>query len=109
MEGDGTEVVPGGEVDGGVERGGEAAEQGNGRLGAAFLDALDAILGHRGPRSEFRHGQAELDTDVIQCLAEGEGLAARDPLGVVGGLFGARPAGVVAGVTGAGCARRRSR
>jgi len=68
-------------VDGGVERGGEAAEQGDGRFGAAFLDAFDVVLGHRGARSDLRDGQAQLGADVVQGLAEGEGLADRDPLG----------------------------
>jgi hypothetical protein len=41
FEPDRAEVVPRGEADVGVERGGEAAQQGNGGLGAAFLDALN--------------------------------------------------------------------
>ncbi len=86
--------MPRGEVNGGVKRGGEAAEQGNGRLSATFLDALDIVLGHSRPRGDFGDGEAELDTDVIQSLAEGESLADRYPLGVVGGFFGAYPAGV---------------
>jgi hypothetical protein len=36
-----------------------AAQQGNGGLGAAFLDALDVILAHPGARGEFSDGQAE--------------------------------------------------
>ena len=60
LEGDGTEVMPWGEVDGRVERGGEATEQGNGRFGATFLDAFDVVLGHRSARSDLRNGQAQL-------------------------------------------------
>jgi hypothetical protein len=49
FEPDGAEVVAGGEVNIGVEGGGEAARQGDGRLGAAFLDALDVVFGEGGP------------------------------------------------------------
>src|SRR6185312_4987471 len=75
LEGDRAQVMPRGEVDGGVEGGGQPSEQGNGRLSAAFLDALDVILGHRGPCGEFGDGQAEFGADVVQGFAEGEGLA----------------------------------
>ena len=64
------EVVAGGEVDVGVEGGGEVAQQGDGGLGAAFLDALDVVLSEGGPQGQFGDGQAEGGADVIQGLAK---------------------------------------
>jgi hypothetical protein len=48
FEPDGAEVVPAGEADICVEGGGEAAKEGDGGLGAAFLDALDVVVGQGG-------------------------------------------------------------
>jgi hypothetical protein len=49
FEPDGAEVVPGGEADIGIEGCGEAAQQGDRGLCAAFLDALDVVIGQGGP------------------------------------------------------------
>ena len=49
--------------------------RGDGGLGAAFLDALDIVLGEGGPQGQFGDGQAEGGADVVQGLAEGQGLA----------------------------------
>jgi hypothetical protein len=61
---------------------------GDGGLGAAFLDALDVVLGEGGPQGQFGDGQAEGGADVVQGLAEGQGLADREPLGIISGFFG---------------------
>ena len=45
-----------GEADVCVEGGGEAAQEGDGRLGAAFLDALDVVVGHGGAHGQFGDG-----------------------------------------------------
>lgn len=50
--------MAGGEVDVGVEGGGEAAQQRDGGLGAAFLDALDVVLSEGGPRGKLSDRQA---------------------------------------------------
>ena len=84
--------MAGGGVDVGIEGGGEAAQQGDGGLGAAFLDALDIVFSERGPHGQLGDGQAEGGADVEQGLAEGLGLADREPLGVIGGFFRALPA-----------------
>jgi hypothetical protein len=73
-----------GEADVCVEGGGEAAQEGDGGFGAAFLDALDVVVGHRGAYGQFGDGQAEGGADVVQGLAERQGLADRDALGIVG-------------------------
>lgn len=65
-------------MDSGIERRGEPAKQGDGRLGAALFDALDVVLGHRGAHGNLRDGQVEFGANVAQSLAEGEGLADRD-------------------------------
>jgi hypothetical protein len=49
--------------------------RGDGGLGAAFLDALDVVLGEGGPQGQFGDGQAEGGADVVQGLAKGQGLA----------------------------------
>lgn len=72
LEGDRAQVVSGSEADGGVERGGQAPEQRDSRLGAALLDALDVVLGHRGPVGQFSDGQAEFGADVVQGLDAGQ-------------------------------------
>src|SRR6185437_11783459 len=72
LEPDGAEVVARGQADVSVQCGGEAAEQGDGGLGAAFLDALDLISGHLG---ELGDGEAQGSPDVVQGLAEGQCLA----------------------------------
>jgi hypothetical protein len=66
-----------------------AEQQGNGGLGAAFLDALDVVPGEGGPQGQFGDGQAEGGADVVQGLGEGQGLADREPLGIISGFFGA--------------------
>ena len=68
--------MSGGEVDSGIERCGEPAKQGDGRLGAVLFDVLDVVLGYRGARGNLRDGQVEFGADVVQGLAEGEGFAA---------------------------------
>jgi hypothetical protein len=88
VEPDRTEVVSGGEAHFGVEGCGEAAQQGDGGLGAAFFDALDVVVGQGGAHGQLGDGQAEGAADVVQCLAERQGLADRDPLGIVGGSSG---------------------
>ena len=93
FEPDGAEVVAGGEADVGVEGGGEAAQQGDGGLGAAFLDALDIVLGEGGPQGQFGDGQAEGGADVVQGLAEGQGLADREPLGIISRVLRGAPSG----------------
>ena len=70
FEPDGAVVVSAGEADVGVEGGGEAAQEGDGGLGAAFLDALDVVVGHGGAQGQFGDGQAEGGADVVQRLAE---------------------------------------
>ena len=58
FEAHGAEVVSCGQAHVGVQGGGQAPQQGNGGLGAAFLDALDLIGGHASP---FRQvGDAEV-------------------------------------------------
>jgi hypothetical protein len=52
FEPDGAEVVSAGEADVGVESGGEAAQERNGGFGAAFLDALDVVVGQGGARGQ---------------------------------------------------------
>ena len=56
FEPDGAEVVSAGEPDVGVEGGGEAAQEGDGGLGAAFLDALDVVVGQGRAGSQFGDG-----------------------------------------------------
>jgi len=56
----------------GVERRGEAAEQGDGGLGAALFDALDHVTGYVGALGEFSDGEAEGGADVVQGLAGGQ-------------------------------------
>jgi hypothetical protein len=80
--------VSAGEADVCVEGGGEAAQEGDGGLGAAFLDALDVLVGQGGADGQFGDGQAEGGPDVVQRLAERQGLADRDPLGIVGRTSG---------------------
>ena len=80
--------MSGGEADICVEGGGEAAQEGDGGLGAAFLDALDVVVGQGSARGQFGDGQAEGSADVVQGLAERQGLADRDPLGIVGRVLG---------------------
>jgi hypothetical protein len=48
FEPDGAEVVSAGEADVCVEGGGQAAQEGDGGLGAAFLNALDVAVGQGG-------------------------------------------------------------
>jgi hypothetical protein len=79
---DGAEVVSGGEADVGVEGGGEAAQEGDGGLGAAFFDALDVVVGQGSAHGQLGDRQAESGADVVQGLAEGQGLADSDPLGI---------------------------
>jgi hypothetical protein len=71
----------------------EAALQGDGGLGTAFFDALDVVVGHRGPQAQLGDGQPEDGADVVKRLTEGPGLADRDPLGGAGDVLGAGPAG----------------
>src|SRR6202012_4623118 len=94
FEPDGAEVVSTGEADVGVEGSGEAAQEGDGGLRTAFFDALDVVIGQVCAQGEFGDGQAEGGTDVVQGLAERQGLANRDPLGIIGRILRARPAGV---------------
>ena len=82
--------MSGGKAHLGVKGGGEEAQQRDGGLGAAFLDALDVVIGQGGTRGQFGDGQAEGGADVVQGLAERQGLADRDPLGIVGRVLGAR-------------------
>ena len=79
-----------GEADICGEGGGEAAEEGDGGLCAALLDALDVVVGQGGAHGEFGDGQAEGGADVVQGLAERQGLADRDALGIIGRILGAR-------------------
>ena len=80
-----------GETDVCVEGGVEAAQEGDGGLGAAFLDALDVVVGHGGAHGKFGDGQAEGGADVVQAeggadVVQGlarQGLADPDPLGIV--------------------------
>jgi hypothetical protein len=58
FRGDGAEVVSAGEADVCVEGGGEAAQEGDGGLGAGFLDALDVVVGQGGADGQFGDGQA---------------------------------------------------
>jgi hypothetical protein len=60
--------VSAGEADVCVEGGGEAAQERDGGLGAAFLDALDVVAGHGGADGEFGDGQAEGGADVVKGL-----------------------------------------
>jgi hypothetical protein len=62
--------VSAGEVDVSVEGGGQAAQERDGRLGAAFLDALDVIVGQGGAVGQFGDGHAEGVADVVQGLAK---------------------------------------
>ena len=80
--------MAGGEADVGVERCGEAAQQGDGELSAAFFDALNVVIGQGGPHGQFRDRQAEGGADVVQGLAERQCLADRDALGIVGRVLG---------------------
>jgi len=82
--------VSAGEADVGVEGCGEATQRGDGGLGAAFLDALDVVIGQGGTQCEVGDGQAEGGADVVQGLAERQGLADRDALGIIGRILGAR-------------------
>ncbi len=80
-----------------VEGSSETAEQGDGGLGAAFLDALDLIGGHARAHGEFGDGHRQGSAPVVDGLTERQGLADRDPFGVVGVGSRQHPAGVVAG------------
>jgi hypothetical protein len=92
----GAEVVSCDQVHIGIQGGGEA-EQRNGGLGAALLDALDLTYRHSRPPSEVGSTEAAGTALVIDALAEGKGLADRDPLPILGLISQADPAGVVAG------------
>jgi hypothetical protein len=96
LEPDGAEVVPCGKADISVEGRRKLTEQRDGGLGAAFLNALDLVIGHACAACQVGNGQAEGGSDVIHGLPKGQRLSDRDPLGIVGELLGARPAGVVA-------------
>jgi hypothetical protein len=48
-------------------------------------------------QGQFGDGPAEGGADVVQGLPERQGLADRDPFGIVGQVLGARPVSVVAG------------
>jgi hypothetical protein len=65
FEPDGAEVVSAGEADVCVEGGGEAAQEGDGGLGAVFLDALDVVVGQVGADGQFGDGQAKGGADVV--------------------------------------------
>ena len=72
-----------------VQGGGQAPQQGEDGLGAAFFDALELagrLVRAPGPVID---AQAQGVTLVIDSLAEGQGLADGDPLRVLG-LFGRR-------------------
>ncbi len=62
--------MAGGQADVSVESGAKTTQKGDGRLGAAFLDALNFVIGHRGSCGELRDGQAKGGADVVQGLAE---------------------------------------
>ena len=89
--------MAGGEADVGVEGSRHLAQQRNGGFGATFFDALDFVGGHAGAVGEFGDAEAKGGPPVIDRFAEGQSLADRDPLRVLGLGFGARPAGVGAG------------
>jgi hypothetical protein len=65
LEPDGAEIVPRGEADLGVEGCREPTKQGNGRLGAALLDALDFVIRHARTLGKVGDGEAEGGADVI--------------------------------------------
>jgi hypothetical protein len=67
------------------------------RLGAAFFDAFDLIDGHVRASGQVGDAEAQSATLVIDCLAEGQGLADGEPLGILVLLGLADPAGAVAG------------
>src|SRR5262249_32119894 len=97
FESDGTEIVACGNANVGTEGGGEAAKQGDGGLGAAFLDALDLVGGHAGAQREFGDGQLQRGAPVVDGFAERKGLPDGDPLRVAGVVVRQYPSGVVAG------------
>jgi hypothetical protein len=91
-----TNVVAGGQPHVGVQGRSQAPEQGDRRLGTAFLNALDLVADHaRSPR-EGGDAQPQRDAPVIQGLAKRQGLADRDPLGIIGQILRTRPASVIA-------------
>ena len=75
-----SEVVPCGQVHVGVQGGGQAAQQGDGGFGAAFLDTFDLIGGHASPLGQVGDAEALGAALVIDGLAEGQGFADGDPL-----------------------------
>ena len=60
------QVVARGEANVGVEGSRETAKQGDGRLGAALLDALNLINGHARTHSEFGYGHRQSGAPVVQ-------------------------------------------
>ena len=97
MEADRTEVVARCDAHICVEGRGEAARQGDGGLGPAFLDVLDFIGGRVGAQCQLSDGHPQCGAAVIDRFAERQGLLHGDLLRVA--LAGVRlyPPGVAAG------------
>jgi hypothetical protein len=76
--------MPRGEAGISVEGRRKSTEQGDGGLGAALLDALNLVIGHAYTLGQVGNRQAKGGKDVIHGLPEGQCLADRDPLRVLG-------------------------
>lgn len=77
----------------GIQGGGQAAQQGEGGLGAAFFDAPDLAGCHVYTAGQAGDAEAQGATLIMDGLAEGQGFADGDPLRIFCSPGRADPAG----------------
>ncbi|MFZ0754447.1 MAG: hypothetical protein WAN00_11850, partial [Trebonia sp.] len=70
--------------------GGEVAQQRDGGLGAAFLDALMSSSVKEARRASSATDRPRVVRTSYRALPKARGLADREPLAIISGFFGAR-------------------